>query len=112
MPDTHNPIATTIIYEDEHVRVWNQVVPEGSEIPKHKHENDYFLLNITGDGPMDVTIHDEPLDEQPAAADKTFSFSPKPREALFVHGGQLETAVNLGNEFRAILVEFKEPSAR
>ena len=105
MSETHNPIATTVIYEDEYVRVWNQVVPKGGGIPKHKHENDYFLLNVTGEGPMDVTFHDE----QSVEADKTISFSPKPREALLVPGGQLETAINLGAEYRAILVEFKEP---
>ena len=26
------PIATKVIYEDEHVRVWNQVVPTGGTI--------------------------------------------------------------------------------
>ena len=41
------PIATQIIYEDEHVRVWNQVVPADSTIEKHHHANDYFLVNIT-----------------------------------------------------------------
>lgn len=107
MSEERNPIATTVIYEDEHVRVWNQIVPEGGSIPKHKHENDYFLLNVTGNGPMDIIVHDE----EQKAADKTFSFSPKPREALLVPKGQLETAINKGAEFRAILVEFKEPSA-
>ena len=27
------PIATKILYEDDYVRVWNQVVPAGADLP-------------------------------------------------------------------------------
>ena len=52
------PIATKVIYEDEYVRVWNQVVPAGGTIKKHAHKNDYFLLNVTGNGPIEVDFHE------------------------------------------------------
>jgi len=97
------PIATEIIYEDDHVRVWNQIVPAGAQIEKHHHTHDYCLVNITGNGPFDVALHEGtggPLGE------KT-SFVPKPGTADFVPKGHIETAHNRGDEYRAILVEFK-----
>lgn len=45
------PIATKIVFEDEYVRVWQQVVPAGAQIDKHAHQHDYFLLNVAGEGP-------------------------------------------------------------
>jgi hypothetical protein len=52
------PIATQVVYEDEYVRVWNQVVPAGGRIERHVHTNDYFLLNVTGHGPIEVAFHE------------------------------------------------------
>lgn len=103
MADELAPIATKVIYEDEYVRVWKQVVPAGGTIEKHVHENDYFLLNVTGHGPIDVTFHDGTggdLGDQ-------YVFSPKPGKADFVPKGHVETAHNRGEEYRAVLVELK-----
>ena len=102
------PIATTIVYEDEHVRVWNQVVPAGATIEKHVHENDYVLLNVAGEGPIDAQFHagtGGELGEQ-------LTVSPKPRTADFVVKGHIETARKDGDEYRAILVEFKQADVR
>ena len=56
---TDHEIATEVVFEDEEVRVWNQVVKKGEDIPKHEHRLDYFLLNISGEGPIHVQFHDE-----------------------------------------------------
>ena len=32
---TDHEIATEVVFEDEEVRVWSQVVKEGVDIPKH-----------------------------------------------------------------------------
>jgi hypothetical protein len=99
------PIATEVIYEDDHVRVWKQVVPGGARIDKHEHTCDYFLLNVAGDGPFEVTFHDGtggPLGE-------TTTFNPKPGTADYIPRGHIETAHNQGDEYRAILVELKRP---
>lgn len=98
-------IATAVIYEDEHVRVWNQVVPKGADIPKHKHSHDYFLVNVTGEGPIDVTFHDNSGGDMGTGT----TFSPRPGRADFVPKGHIETATNRGEEYRAILVELKKP---
>lgn len=101
------PIATKVIYEDEHVRVWNQVVPAGADIPKHKHEHDYYLVNVAGEGPIDVQFHDN----TGGALGEQFSFNPTPGQADYVPKGHIETATNSGTEYRAILVELKKPTA-
>ena len=102
MPDTQ-PIATEVIYEDDHVRVWNQVVPAGGKIPRHHHEHDYFLLNVAGEGPINVQFHEG----TGGKLGECFSFKPIPGEANFVKRGHIETASNCGEEYRAILVELK-----
>ena len=55
---TDHEIATEVVFEDEEVRVWNQVVKKREDIPKHEHRLDYFLLNISGEGPIHVQFHD------------------------------------------------------
>jgi hypothetical protein len=103
MAENLAPIATQVIYEDEYVRVWNQVVPAGRRIERHAHTNDYFLLNVTGHGPIEVAFHEGTGGE----LGEHFSFRPKPGTADFIPKGHVETAHNRGEEYRAVLVELK-----
>lgn len=98
------PIATEVIYEDDQVRVWNQVVPAGGTIEKHEHENNYFLLHVSGEGPIDVRFHDG----TGGRLGERFTFRPKPGTADYIEKGHIETAHNQGAEYRAILVELKQ----
>lgn len=104
MADELAPIATEVIFEDELVRVWNQVVPKGATIRKHLHANDYFLLHVSGEGPIEVTFHDG----TGGMLGEHFAFRPKPGTADFIRKGHVETAVNNGEDYRAILVELKK----
>lgn len=97
------PIATGVIFEDDRVRVWNQVVPKDGLIDKHAHTHDYFLLHVSGEGPIAVTFHDG----TGGKLGEHFMFKPKPGTADFVRKGHVETAHNQGEEYRAILVELK-----
>ena len=104
MAEKLDPIATQVLYEDDFVRVWKQVVPADGVIPRHEHTHDYFLLNVAGEGPIDVEFHDGtggPLGDR-------FSFEPKPGTADLIPKGHIETAHNQGEEYRAILVELKK----
>lgn len=103
MSDTLSPIATGVIYEDAQVRVWNQVVPSDGRIDKHAHTHDYFLLHVSGEGPIAVTFHDG----SGGSLGEYFVFRPKPGTADFIRKGHIETAHNQGSEYRAILVELK-----
>ncbi len=86
------PVATTIIYEDDHDRAWNHVVPAGATIEKHKH--DYVPLNVAGAGPTDVPFHTGSGGE---ISDR-LTFSPTARTAGFVAKGHGETGRNDGDE--------------
>jgi hypothetical protein len=103
MSEPLNDIATKVIYEDDQVRVWNQVVPADGKIQKHKHEYDYYLVNIAGEGPFEVNFHDGSGGDLGAQ----ITFTPKPGKVDFVPKGHVETAHNQGAEYRAILVELK-----
>ncbi len=103
MADEPNPIATEVIFEDDKVRVWNQVVPAGADIKKHEHLNDYFLINVSGTGPIAVEFHDG------TGGDfvENFVFEPKLCSADFIRKGHIDTAHNQGDEHREILCELK-----
>jgi hypothetical protein len=103
MSDTLAPIATEVIYEDDRVRVWNQVVPAGGRIEKHRHDHDYFLVNISGTGPIAVDFHNG----TGGSLGEKISFVPTPGTVDQVPKGHIETAHNEGDEYRAILVELK-----
>ena len=98
------PIASKILYEDDYVRVWNQVVPAGATLAKHQHDYDYYLVNVRGEGPFEVDFHEG----SGGALGEHFSYRPKPGTADLVPKGHIETARNAGAEYRAILVELKQ----
>ena len=104
MSEELKPVATEIVFEDDKVRVWNQVVPAGGEIPKHRHDHDYFLLNVSGTGPITVQFHDG----SGADLGEEITFSPEPGTSNYIKKGHIETAQNKGDEYRAILVELKD----
>ena len=105
MPEDLSSIATELLYEDDHVRIWNQVVPSGADIARHRHEHDYFLLNVAGTGPIDVEFHEG----TGGSLGEHFSFNPTPGRADYIEKGHIETAHNKGDEYRAVLVELKRP---
>ena len=100
---TVHPIATQVVFEDERVRVWRQFVPAGGTIEQHQHELDYCLVNIEGEGPLAVQFHEG----TGGSLGDGITFSPQPRTADFVPAGHIETAVNHGGDYHAILIEFK-----
>jgi hypothetical protein len=97
------PIASEIVYEDDELRIWNQVIAPDQTLGRHRHDHDYVLVNVRGGGPLDVRFFDGtggPLGDG-------LTLQPKRGEAFFVDKGHVETAHNQGEEYRAILVEFK-----
>ena len=97
------PIATRIIYEDDEVRVWDQVIEAGATLEKHRHDLDYVLVTVRGEGPLGVEFHDKTSGE----AGERITMKTHRGQALLVPKGQTETAYNEGEEYRAILVELK-----
>lgn len=103
-PGDDNPIATEVIYEDDEIRVWNQVIAPGATLGRHTHSNDYFLVTVRGDGPLEVEFHDA----TGGSLGNRISFRAGRGDAQFIPKGHIETAHNRGEEYRAILVELKQ----
>jgi mannose-6-phosphate isomerase-like protein (cupin superfamily) len=98
-----NPIATRVIYEDDEVRVWDQVIAAGATLGRHTHELDYVLVTVRGEGPLDVRFHDG----SGGALGDRLMLRTRRGDATYVPKGHVETAINEGEEYRAILVELK-----
>ena len=98
-----NPIATEVIFEDDDVRVWNQVIEQGATLGRHTHTCDYVLVTVHGEGPIDVEFHDG----SGGSLGDRFTFTPRRGDAQYIRKGHVETAHNNGDAYRAILVELK-----
>ena len=46
--DSLAPIGETLLFENEHVRVWENVIEPGKESPVHRHDHDYLSIDIEG----------------------------------------------------------------
>lgn len=87
MTESHDlgPIGDRVLFEDEHIRVWEMVLEPGQRSPLHHHENDYVVVVVEGDH---VTL--EPLE----AASKSAPVAPG--HSVFLRKGGTEVAVNSG----------------
>ena len=103
------PIATRVLYEDDHVRIWEQLLQPGESTATHLHENDYVLIDVAGD-----KVHVEPKVDESGAQKypEAFDLPIKRGQAYFVEKGSLELATNGGEvAYRAILVELLQAAA-
>lgn len=99
-------IATKILYEDDEVRIWDQVMPSGHHLGPHHHECDYAIVCVEGDRveadtlPGNDTGHDGHMDVEVERG-----------KLFWVRKGGVEEAFNKSDKrFRAILVEMKKDS--
>ena len=102
------PIATKLIFEDERVRVWDQVIePDGTTGPHH-HALPYALVTVEGSS-LDVL----PVSGYPMMhGEEKLSVELEDRTAGILEAGSYEEAINTGDRaYRAILVEFKDGAA-
>ena len=87
-----------LLFENEHVRVWENVLEPGEESPLHRHDHDYLAVEIEGERVVHNPVKDGRF--PPGEYDVTVGFRG------LLRGGVTETAVNVGaTRFRTILVE-------
>ncbi len=99
------PIATKVVYEDERVRVWDQVIEPGKTTGPHRHELPYALVTVEG-ASLDV---DSVPGYDSSYGTETLSITVDDQTAAVIPGGSVEDARNTGDRtYRAILVEFKQ----
>jgi beta-alanine degradation protein BauB len=101
--DALGPIATELVYEDDHVRVWTHHLAPGEASPLHRHEHDYVIVDVDGD-----RIAAEPVPDSGGEFDTYIEAAVRRGQTSFLRKGGIERAVNVGTEpYRTVIVEFK-----
>ena len=99
------PIATQIVYEDEHVRIWTHHLEPGEAGPQHRHDLDYVIVDVEGD-----RIAADPLPGTGGDYDEYIEAPVKRGRGSFLRAGGLERAINVGKKpYRTVIVELKHP---
>jgi beta-alanine degradation protein BauB len=99
------PIATEVVYEDEHVRVWTHHLEPGETGPLHRHDLDYVIVNVAGE-----KIAAEPVPGTGGEYDEYIEAPVKPGRTSFLRAGGVERAINVGTTpYRTVIVELKRP---
>ncbi|MAG30299.1 MAG: hypothetical protein CL908_05310 [Deltaproteobacteria bacterium] len=94
-------VASRVIFEDDHLRIWEMILEPGEASDLHQHDLDYYLVISEGDYVAGVTLEDDPVDS-------FLSKVPESGNTVFVPKGGTEWAYNVGKEtFREILIERK-----
>jgi quercetin dioxygenase-like cupin family protein len=100
--DELGDIATCLLFEDHHVRIWEMKLEPGEASAKHHHDHDFYLAILQGDLIAGVTPEESEVENFAARIPKGGNTVPIPK-------GGTEWAFNVGNEtFREILIELKD----
>ncbi len=99
-------IGTRVLFENERVRVWEMRLAPGKRSALHVHENDYVMVQISGD----KIAADIDSASPPVWGDIThLEADVDPGLAIWGRRGGVETAYNPGQrEFYEIIVELKD----
>ena len=99
MDEVSAAIGNRVLFENEHVRVWENVIEPGEESPVHRHGHDYLIIDIEGDRLIHNPIADAHYER--TEYDVNPGFIP-----MLMPGGTTETAINNGTRrYHGILVE-------
>ncbi len=98
-------IGTKLLYEDDRVRIWEMALEPGEQTAPHRHEHDYYIVMVEGDGIAGV-----PHKLSTGASAQYIPVTDiKPGEVYPMKKGGVELARNIGSKFyREIIVELKE----
>ncbi len=97
-------IASSILFENERVRIWEMRLESGVKGPVHKHELDHVLIQISGDR---VAVSPEP--DTKSVYNEYQEADVFPGNIFYVERGGIEKACNVGqDEFHEIIVELKD----
>jgi hypothetical protein len=106
MPDATRvlgSVGTTLLFENERVRVWELALEPGGRSDTHAHELDYLLVQIEGD-----RIAAIPEADTAGPYTDYIEADVVPGRVRYIARGGIETAVNVGRQhYREILIELK-----
>ena len=96
-------VASSVLFENERVRIWEMDLPPGGRSDVHRHDLDYIIVMIEGD-----RLGAEPEPDTKGAFREPIEFDVEPGQTVFVEKGGIETAINVGKKrYREILIELK-----
>lgn len=100
-PETaRTEVGTSLLFENDRVRVWDLRLAPGESTGLHRHENDYFYV-VIGDGTLQRGDADGSRGESRTMSDSEVHF----RE---IDGEDVHEAINVGeSDWRNIVVELK-----
>jgi quercetin dioxygenase-like cupin family protein len=97
MSEPLGDVATRVLFENEHVKVWEMTLAPGEASALHRHDRPYVMCIIEGTR-IDADLVGKGHLEIPV----------QPGSVLFVPPGETERAVNgTDTPFREILIELK-----
>ena len=94
-------VATRLLFENDHVKVWEMLLEPGESSDLHRHEFEYFFVVLEGES-IDADFE----------GGKSIRIPVEEGKVIYVPPGNTETAVNRsGVRYREILVELKDRPA-
>ena len=103
-------IGTSILHENDQIRVWELKLEPGQSSDLHHHQHDYLMVQIEGDK---IAAQFEKDSTGTFAGADQLEGPVSPGMAIFAEAGGRETAVNTGTEtFREIIVELKDTAEK
>ena len=100
--DPIGDVANTVLFEDDHVRIWEMKLEPGDHSDLHHHSLDYYLVVFSGDLVAGVSPKDSPMD-------MFVGKIPPQGNTVRVPKGGTEWAVNVGKKtYHEILIELKD----
>ncbi len=100
--DPIGDVANTVLFEDDHVRIWEMKLEPGDHSDLHHHEHDYYLVIDSGDLVAGIPPKDSPMDFFVGKV-------PPQGNTVRVPKGGTEWALNVGKKtYHEILFELKK----
>ena len=100
-PEVTNDVGSKLLFENEHVKIWDLCLAPGEALGMHRHQSKYALI-VIGDGTLRSVNEDGTTRFETDMADGTVAY--RDLDAQDVHD-----AVNVGDApWRNIVVEFKD----
>jgi len=97
-------VATTLLFENDRVKVWELALEPGECSDVHEHLHDYVLIQLEGDRIAGIFEDDTHGEYPPGTVEGDVSYG----NVFYTTKGGVETAKNTGRQpYREILVELK-----
>jgi hypothetical protein len=94
------PVASKLVLENDHVKIWEADVGPGENFPLHHHSYDYVLFTTGTPALLELRDYGRPPSTVPVPA----------HAAIFIPAGGTESYSNVGQtRFTEVLIEVKRP---